>query len=178
MNDLSLEVYWQDIPTGKENAVTYADLCELWGVCPRKARQIMHDLSLYDDGSDFVLIRSASGKGFYKTNDAKTLKAYRKEILNKGKSIFAPVKKINRVLNSVDNEQYTFTNNLRIIRQEKGLKQTQVCKEMQKHDRAFDVTMLSKMENGVCLPTPYQLSLLADIYGVQPEELVNSNLYY
>ena len=91
--------------------------------------------------------------------------------------MFAPVKKINRVL-SANIEQYTLENNLRVIRENLGLKQTAVCKEMKKHDSAFDNSLLSKMENGVCLPTFYQLSKLAEIYGVQPFELVNTDLYY
>ena len=45
-------------------------------------------------------------------------------------------------------------------------------------DRAFDKSLLSKMENGVVLPTPAQLSKLAEIYGVEPFELVRVDLYY
>lgn len=169
--NLHLEVYWQDIPEGKENAVDYPTLCEMWGMKPRGVRGILHELSLYDNGDDFVLIRSGKTKGFYKTDDPDEIAAYRKECLNKGRSVFAPVKKCNRVL-SADGKQCEMFNNLRAVRESRGMKQREVCQEMKKHDCAFDASLLSKMENGVCLPTFYQLSIMAQIYGVEPHELV------
>lgn len=169
--------YWQDIPVGKENAITYYDLRILWGCTERKARAILHDLSLYDNGDNYILIRSSKGKGFYKTDNEAEIKAYKRECLNKGRSIFAPVKKINRVLKA-NTEQLSLTNNLRVIRESKGLKQGQVCHIMKTVDRAFDKSLLSKMENGVVLPTPTQLAKLAEIYGVEPLELVRVDLYY
>lgn len=48
---------------------------------------------------------------------------------------------------------------------------------MKHFDTAFDVPTLSKLENSAFLPTPYQLSKLADFYGVEPFELVAVNLY-
>jgi hypothetical protein len=149
----------------------------MWGCDTRKARAILHELSLYDNGDNYILIRSSKGKGFYKTDDEAEIKAYKRECLNKGRSVFAPVKKINRVLNA-NAEQYSFTNNLRVVRESKGLKQAQVCKLMKKHDRAFDKSLLSKMENGVCLPTYSQLTKLAEIYAVKPFELLKADLYY
>ena len=90
---------------------------------------------------------------------------------------FRASKKINRILNS-DFSQYELENNMRLIREEKGLKQAEVCVAMQQYDRAIDKAMLSKMENGICLPTPYQLNLFAQIYGCKPSELINANLFY
>ena len=168
------ELFWNDIPVGKENAVSYNTLCTLWGVNKRTARAILHNLSLYDNGDNYILIRSSkNGGGFYKTDDPEELKAYKKECLNKGRSNFAPVKKINRVLNSLsDDLQVSFFNNLRTARLTAGLKQEDVVKEMQRFDARFNVAILSRFENGICLPTPYQLAQLARIYGVQPHELV------
>lgn len=170
-------IYWADIPTGKENAVTYDYLCKKWNCTERKARSILHELSLCDNGDNYILIRSSKGKGFYKTDNEDEIKAYKRECLNKGRSLFAPVKKINRVLNN-DVEQFSLDNNLRVIRESKGLKQCEVCDIMKQYDKAFDKSLLSKMENGVCLPTYWQLSKLALIYGVQPLELINEDLYY
>ncbi len=175
LDECKLALYWHELPTGKENAVTYPELCAMWNMSERQARKILHDLSSYDNGDDYILIRSSSGKGFYKTDDETEIKAYKRECLNKGRSVFAPVKKINRVLNA-NNEQYNLVNNLRVVREAKGLKQTAVCKEMRKLDRAFDNSLLSKMENGVCLPTLQQLTKLAEIYACEPFELVNTEL--
>lgn len=168
------ELFWNDIPIGKENAVKYETLCVLWGVDRRAARAILHDLSLYDSGDNYILIRSSKdGGGFYKTDDVEELKAFKKECLNKGRSNFAPVKKINRILNShIDGLQVSIFNNLKSARLAAGLKQDEVVEQMRAVDEHFDTPMLSKFENGFCLPTPYQLAHLSRIYGVQPQELI------
>lgn len=169
------EFYWNDIPVGKENAVTYETLCARWGADKRAVRAILHELSLYDSGDDYILIRSSkNGGGFYKTDDRDEMRAYRKECLNKGRSNFAPVKKINRVLNSdAEALQGNIFNNLKAVRISQELKQTDVVEQMRPYDPHFDASMLSRFEIGVCIPTPYQLARLAKIYGVQPRELVS-----
>lgn len=173
----NINIYWDDIPVGKENAIAYETLCVMWGCDKRKARAILHELSLYDSGDDYILIRSSKRRGFYKTDDEAEIQAYKRECLNKGRSVFAPVKKINRVLGA-NTMQYSTDNNMRVIREAKGLKQKQVCDVMKRYDKTFDKSLLSKMENGVCLPTYYQLAKLAEIYAVEPLELVNADLYY
>ena len=173
-----LELFWSEIPVGKENAVTYPELIAMWGRNAREVRLILHDLSLYDNGDDYILIRSAKkGGGFYRTDNAESIKEYREECLAKGRSNFAPVKKINRVLsNNVD--QLNFTNNLRVMREAAGLKQTEVCEFIQARlDRSFDVPMLSKMENSVCIPTFMQCRLLAELYGCDTLDLINYDVY-
>lgn len=172
-----LEFFWNDIPTEKEKAVTYDQLTMWWNADTREVRKILHDLSAYDNGDNYVLIRSGKSKGFYKTDDKAEIEAFKRECLNKGRSVFAPVKKINRILTANAN-QYTITNNLRVIREERQLKQSTVCNFMQAFDEAFDVSMLSKMENGRCLPTPFQLAKLSEIYGCPPSDLVNADLYF
>lgn len=177
MNNLKLELYWNDIPIGKQNAISYQELTKKWGREERAVRAILHELSLLDNGDDYILVRSASGKGFYRTDDTKIILSYKKECLNKGKSVFAPVKKINRVLqNNV--EQYTIENNLRVVREAAGFTQSEVCKHLQNYDTAVDKPMLSRFENNVCLPTPYQLLLLANLYGCQPADLIKTDLIY
>ena len=169
---IQLESYWNDIPIGASNPVTYDQLCLWWGANKRTVRRILQELSGFDNGDNFVLIRSGQGKGFFKTDNPLELFAYKKECLNKGRSIFAPIKKINRVLGHIEDKQWNAFNNLKGIRESKGILQTEVCKYMKQFDRSFDASLLSKMENGVCLPTPYQLRKLAVFYGVRPSELV------
>lgn len=172
-----MDKYWNDIPVGKENAITYPELCDLWECTERAAREKLHELSHYDNGDNYILIRSSKGKGFYRTDDETEIKAYKRECLNKGRSVFAPIKKINRVLNA-NTEQYSFDNNLRVVRESVGMKQSEVCKLMKKHGAKVDKSLLSKLENSVVLPTPYQLTTLSFIYGVEPLELLDVDLYY
>lgn len=177
MDEQKLNFYWDDIPTNRFEAVTYNVLKMWWGTNEREVRRILHALSGYDNGDNYILIRSGKSKGFYKTDDESEIKAYKQECLNKGRSIFAPVKKINRILKS-NKTQYTLINNLRVIREERQLKQSTVCEFMQAFDEQFNEPMLSKMENGVCLPTPYQLGKLSEIYGCQPTDLIETEFYY
>ena len=176
MEEFKLELYWNDIPIGKENALTYDDLCYMWQCDERKARQILHELSRYDDGTDFVLIRSSGAKGFYKTDDKATIRAYREECLNRGKNVFAPLKKINRVL-SAETFQFDLQNNLRLMRTKAGLTLTDVAERMKEIDEHFDKPMLSRMENNRCLPTYIQLAKLAELYGCNPTDLVDVDFY-
>jgi hypothetical protein len=166
----AMQEYWESIPI--DTPITYDELCVLWGMKKRAVRSVLHDLSLFDNGDDYILIRSASGKGFYRTNDAEKIKAYKRECLAKGKSIFAPVKKINRVLNDMEDVQGSVFNNIRAIRNSKGIKQSEVVEYMQQFDASFDAPSLSKIENGVFLPTPYQVFKLAELFECQPQELV------
>lgn len=178
MNEIKLASYWNDIPTNKNQAVSYETLQMWWNTNKREVRRILHELSGYDNGDNYVLIRSGKNKGFYKTDDIEKILPYKREILNKGRSMFLPVKKINRILNANKN-QMSFTNNMRVMRESLNIKQAQVCEFMQQnYSEAFDVPMLSKMENGICLPTPYQLSLLAEFYACDPKELVNIDMYF
>ena len=177
MNENRFELYWNDIPTVKEKAVTYEELMMWWNEDKREVRKILQALSSFDNGDNYVLIRSSKSKGFYKTDDKEVIEKYKKECLNKGLSVLAPIKKINRIF-AENTEQYSIENNLRIFREELKLKQLQVVEYMQQFDTGFDVPMLSKMENGVCMPTPYQLSKLSQFYCCEPTDLINADLYF
>ncbi len=167
------QLYWNDIPVGAENAVTYEELCRIWNKNARAVRKILHDLSIEDNGDNYVLIRSGHGKGFYRADDEDALQAYRKECLNKGRSNFAPIKKINRILKgNADALQGSVFNNLKAVRISKGIKQPAVCRALTEKGLRLDIPTLSKMENGVFLPPPHYLAAMAEFYGVEPCELV------
>ena len=101
---IDFDLMWNSIPTGKENAIDYTALCNMWNCTERTARLILHELSAKDNGDDFILIRSAKNRGFYRTDNPAEIEAYRKEVLNKGRSIFAPVRKCNRILKKDDSQ--------------------------------------------------------------------------
>lgn len=173
MTATELEMHWRDIPIGRDNALTYTELCILWNVNERRARAILHELSLYDSGDDFILIRSSKNKGFYRTDNIAAIEAYKRECLAKGRSIFAPIKKINRILNA-DSLQFSIANNLRVMRERRGLTQTEVCERM--NDIGLDKFLLSKMENNICYPTDYQLYRLAALYECSASELIDRGI--
>lgn len=62
-------------------------------------------------------------------------------------------------------------NNLRELRIRAGLKQSDLARICQQTDSRIDVGMISRFENGVCLPTPAMAHALADALGVDIAEL-------
>lgn len=176
--------YWNTLPVGKENAVSYAALQSRWDMNKRAVRKVLEELSSFDNGDNYILIRSSRGDGFYLTDDPDDINFFKRECIRRATRTFAPLKKINRVLNDIVPEDinYSFENNLKLTRKTLGLMQTDVCKAMRQYDPAFDVSTLSRLENGWALPTPAQLRGLAVIYACEPHELIAmqrdiSNLY-
>lgn len=90
--------FYNDIPEGKENAVSYSYLRSKWHMSDRGVRQMLHDLSRVDFGDSFVLIRSSHGKGFYKTDNLEEIKQYKRECENRAKKIFLTVRKARRII--------------------------------------------------------------------------------
>lgn len=174
--DVAYERFWNTIPVGKENAIEYSELCLRWGVKDRVARKILQELGKHDNGDNYILIRSGTGKGFYRTDETQTIERFKKECLNKGRSIFAPIKKINRVLRTQEDTQINICNNLRNVRVSMNIKQTEVVKYIRKYDKRFDISLLSKMENGLIIPHPLHLRYLAEFYGCEPCELICMDL--
>lgn len=97
-----MELYWNDIPVGRENAITYPELCEKWNCSARKVRYILHELSYHDNGDKYILIRSSHGKGFYKTDNPVEIEKYKRECTNRARHTFAPLRKIRRVLKELE----------------------------------------------------------------------------
>lgn len=93
-----LAAMWDSLPVGRCNAITYGELCSMWGVSKRVARKYLHDLGALDNGDNLVLIRSGKGRGFYRTDNPAEIRAYRAECIAKGKSIMSAAKKCSRVL--------------------------------------------------------------------------------
>lgn len=169
-----MEQYWNSLPNRREDAKSYTELCILWNMPERRVRRILHALSRQDNGDDYVLIRSSRSKGFYKTNDKLIIERYRKECLAKGKSVFAPVRKCNRLLN--ETTQLEVWNNLKAARLSRNMKQSDVCKRLRDKLPVLNEAMLSRFENGVCIPTPEQVNALSTVYGLPPSEVYRYNV--
>lgn len=93
--------YWDSLPTDENAAVSYNNLVLRWNVERRTVRRILADLSAWDSGDDFILIRSAhNGGGFFKTSDVARIIEYRAEVYNRALNTMRPLKKIRRVLGS------------------------------------------------------------------------------
>ena len=101
---MELAYYWSSIPIGPENAITYEQLCFKWHVSRRHVRRILHELSMWDNGDGFVLIRSSQYVGFYRTDDRAEIERFKRETISRATKTFAPLRKINRILGVSDNQ--------------------------------------------------------------------------
>lgn len=97
---MELLKYYNDIPIGKKFAVTKETLSVRWHMDERTVRKIIQELRIADFGDSFVIISSSSGKGYYRSNDKEEIERFKREIVNRARNTFLPLKKINRVLDS------------------------------------------------------------------------------
>lgn len=97
INVNKLRTYWDMIPTDGAGA-NYDTLSFLWQCNKRQVRLILAELSAWDNGDDYILIRSSYNNGFYKTNDPAKITAYKKEVYHRAINTMRPLKKIRRVL--------------------------------------------------------------------------------
>ena len=128
--------YWESIPCDDKSIqfiniegettlllnscfVFYSDLQNMWKCSRRTCRAILAELSAFDSGDDYILIRSShNGGGFFKTRNHALIESYRREVYNRAINTLKPLKKIKRVLNR--NEQMTIDDLLLLGVTEKG----------------------------------------------------------
>lgn len=65
---------------------------------------------------------------------------------------------------------------LKAARKAKGLTANQVAATLQADGLHVDAPMISRFENGYCLPNRKTMAKLAEIYGVEPSELSRADL--
>ena len=174
-----LDQFWDDIPVGKENAVSYDVLCARWFLSKRHVRRILEQLSCIDNGDNYILIRSSKGAGFYRTDDPLDIAEYKRECHGRAMSVLTPIKKMNRVLHSAAQESIniSFTNNIQLMRSERNMTQKQLCTYLEELGYGIDIGTLSKIENNYVLPTYGVLRSMACIFECEPFELIGMHEY-
>ena len=95
---MKLAQYYDDIPVGKENAISKYRLAANWHVSERAARKIIQDLRAADFGDEYVIVSSSHGCGYYKTDSLEEIERFKKEVTNRAMNTFLPLKKVNRIL--------------------------------------------------------------------------------
>lgn len=163
--------YYESIPIGKRNSILRSQLCMLWKMSDRQVREKIAQLRSMDNGDDFVIVSTSNNAGYYRSDDRKDIDAFRQQTLKRGKKTFLPLKKVNRILGTHEN-QSSITNSLRIARIESNLNESEVIRELRKLDKRFDRSLLSKLENGLCLPTSKQAEALSKLYNKPISDLV------
>lgn len=166
--------YYESIPIGKENAISKNDLCKMWNMNVRSVREKIKKLRCQDNGDDLVIVSTSKQSGYYRTDDRNEIKQFKAETSRRAKHTFRPLKKVNRIL-GVDEDQVSFTNNLKIARIDSGFKGADIVNMLKELDSRFDKSLLSKIENGVCMPTPDQLAVLSQAYCKPIHELIGTS---
>ena len=95
---MKLSQYYDDIPVGRENAVTKYRLAANWHVSERTARRIIQELRAADFGDEYVIVSSSHGRGYYKTDNLEEIEQFKREVTNRARNTFLPLKKVNRIL--------------------------------------------------------------------------------
>lgn len=98
MEEYEYNWYYRYLPTTKESAISREDLCKIWRLSDRAVRAIIQTLRNMDNGDDMVIISSSNGKGYYRTSDRDAIRAFHKETNSRALSTFGPLKKVNRIL--------------------------------------------------------------------------------
>ncbi|MGN0694549.1 MAG: hypothetical protein ACI4LK_06545 [Lentihominibacter sp.] len=171
---------YDDIPIGKRHAISREQLQELWGLSERGVRKVIAELRQEDNGDDYVLVSTSSGKGYYRTRNIDEIELYKKETMNRARHTFAPLKKVNRILSEheADNQmEFTPVNNLRAARKEAGLTARAVV-EVIRRDAVpkFNAYDMSRIENNRCYPTSSQLLIMSRLYRKSPSELTGMEM--
>ena len=94
----TLEDYYLSIPYGSDNAISRLTLTNKWNMSDRKVRRMIHELRATDNGDKTIIVSSSRAKGYFRTNDHKEIEMFRRELYSRSKKIFAPFKKIDRIL--------------------------------------------------------------------------------
>lgn len=92
---------YNDIPIGKHNAVTRAQLCKKWGVDDRTVRLRIAALRAEDNGDDYIIVSHSRGgvSGYWRTDQADEIQHFFNETKKRAINTFKPLKKMRRVLN-------------------------------------------------------------------------------
>ncbi len=81
-----------DIPIGRENAISRKNLAALWNVSDREARRFVADLRTIDDGTDYVIVSASRFSGYYRTNDPSEIDWFVAEMVKRIRNIVKAIK--------------------------------------------------------------------------------------
>lgn len=176
----TLEQMYEDVPIGKENAISRYELCKLWGdISERTVRSFIASLREMDNGDDYVIVSLSHCRGYYRTSDPEEIKAYRKETMNRAKNTFIPLKKVNRILSAHENagQLELPPNNLKTARKAAGIQAQEAVEIIKKEiDPRFNTVTMSLIENNKALPTAGQLMVMSRLYGKSTGELTGMEI--
>ena len=100
MKQETIDLINEFIPFGQENAISRADLVDLFGICDRSIREYIE--MIREQNNSFVIISSSKYKGYYKTTDKKEIESYIEEQTRRAKKILWNLKTAKQFLGEKD----------------------------------------------------------------------------
>lgn len=93
--------FYEDIPIGRENAVSRAVLANKWRMDDRAVRRRIANLRAFDNGDEYIIVSHSNGgvRGYFRTKNAEEIKHFYNETKKRAINTFKPLKKMRRVLN-------------------------------------------------------------------------------
>ena len=86
-----------DIPIGKANAISRADLARKWGISDRAMRDTIARLRAESAALDYAILSSSHVDGYWLSNDPKELDDFIKETSARARSVFVSLRMARRV---------------------------------------------------------------------------------
>lgn len=171
-----LERYWDDIPTGKENAISRAALMRKWNKSDREVRRIICDLRNDERFGDAVICSSHRNEGYFKSTEPAHIAQFIKETRNRAINTLKPAKNAARVLRILQTgEGQTVQGNLlcclRDIRKAARVSQVEFEQAMRQRYGEFNRVVLSAVENGTVVMTDEQTQYAAEVLHCDPGDI-------
>lgn len=88
-----------DIPIGRQNAISKAALCQLWGCSEREARNRVAQLRAEPAHDGYVILSTSNGPtGYWRSDDPQEIAAFIRETEHRAKNTFLSLKAARQVL--------------------------------------------------------------------------------
>lgn len=93
-----------DIPIGRENAISRNALANLWNVSDREARRIVADMRTIEDGTDYVIVSVSRGAGYYRTQNICEIHHFTNEMRKRIRSTYRAIKVAQRIAHRLEQQ--------------------------------------------------------------------------
>ena len=93
----------KDIPIGRENAITRAELAAAWGFSDRKTRKMIAQLRALPGNDGYAILSSSTApNGYWRSNDPAEIERFILETESRAKNVFLSLKDAKRILHSAE----------------------------------------------------------------------------
>lgn len=99
-------VKWlNDIPVGRDNAISRKELANKWAISDREMRRRIADMRAVDDGSNMVIVSVSHGGGYYRTDKLPEIEHFIAEMTKRTRNIFKAIRRARRIASRLKREQ-------------------------------------------------------------------------